>query len=242
MISFSEVTKVYNDTNVALNKLSFNVEKGEIVGFIGPNGSGKTTTMKLLSGIISPSSGKITVNGYDIMKDPLLVKKSIGYISDSPDIFLRLKGIEFLNFIADIYKVDKEKRKEKIESLASLFEIKDSLSLPMLSYSHGMRQKIMVISALLHDPDVWILDEPLTGLDPKSAYILKNMMKEHAHKGKTVFFSTHVLEVAEKLCDKIIIIYKGKKLFEGTLEELKTQYPEKALEDIFLILTNENNI
>lgn len=239
MISFKNVTKKYNDFT-ALDNMSFDIKKGEIVGFIGPNGSGKTTTMKLLSGIIKANSGEIIVNDINIENNPLKVKASIGYISDSPDAFLRLKGIEYLNFMADIYKVDIESRKERITKLAKDFEIYDVLNKPMLSYSHGTRQKIMVVAALLHEPDVWVLDEPMTGLDPKAAYTLKNMMKSHAEKGKTVFFSTHVLEVAEKLCDRVIIIFKGKKLFEGSLDELKESYNGKSLEEIFIILTNDN--
>lgn len=241
MILFENVTKIYNEQTVALDDMSFTVNKGEIVGFIGPNGSGKTTTMKILAGVITPTSGNVVVNEYNIKEQPLLVKQSIGYISDSPDMFLRLKGIDFLNFIADVYNVSKDDRQNRIEYLTDLFEVKDVLSLPMLSYSHGMRQKMMVVSTLLHEPDVWILDEPLTGLDPKSAFILKNMMKQHVEKGNTVFFSTHVLEVAEKLCDKVIIIFKGKKLYEGNLENLQKEYPGKALEEIFLIMTDEKN-
>lgn len=241
MILVDNVTKIYNEQTVALDKMSFTIDKGEIVGFIGPNGSGKTTTMKILAGVINANSGDVIVNNYNIKEQPILVKQSIGYISDSPDMFLRLKGIDFLNFISDVYNVNKDDRKTRIEYLSNLFEIKDVLSLPMLSYSHGMRQKIMVVSTLLHEPDVWILDEPLTGLDPKSAFILKSMMKEHAKKGKSVFFSTHVLEVAEKLCDKVIIIFKGQKLFEGTLDNLQKEYPRKALEEIFLLMTDEKD-
>lgn len=240
MIKFINVTKKYNDFT-AVDDLSFEVRKGEIVGFIGPNGSGKTTTMKLISGIIKKTSGSIFVNDYDIEKDPLKIKASIGYISDSPDAFLRLKGIDYLNFIADIYDVDLETRKERIEKYGTQFEMMDALANPMLSYSHGMRQKLMIISQLIHEPDTWILDEPTVGLDPKSSYTLKEMMKEHASKGKTVFFSTHILEIAEKLCDRVIIIFKGKKIYEGTLDELKEKYRDKSLEEIYITLIDENN-
>lgn len=240
MIKFDNVTKKYNDFT-AVDNLSFEVKKGEIVGFIGPNGSGKTTTMKLISGIIKKTSGSIYVNNYDIEKDQLKIKASIGYISDSPDAFLRLKGIDYLNFIADIYDVSLEDRKERIEKYASAFELTDALTSPMLSYSHGMRQKLMIISQLIHEPDTWILDEPTVGLDPKSSYTLKEMMKEHAKKGKTVFFSTHILEIAEKLCDRVIIIFKGKKIYEGTLDELKDKYKDKTLEEIYITLIDENN-
>ena len=240
MISFKNVTKKYNDFK-AIDDLSFDVKKGEIVGFIGPNGSGKTTTMKLISGIIKKTSGSIIVNDYDIDKDALKIKASIGYISDSPDAFLRLKGIEYLNFICDIYGVSLEDRKEKIEKYANLFELTDSLNNPMISYSHGMRQKLMIISQLIHEPDTWILDEPTVGLDPKSSYTLKEMMKEHAKKGNTVFFSTHILEIAERLCDRVIIIFKGKKLYEGTLDELKEKYPTKTLEEIYITIIDEDH-
>ena len=240
MIKFINVTKKYNDFT-AVDNLSFEVKKVEIVGFIGPNGSGKTTTMKLISGIIKKTSGSIIVNDYDIERDLLKIKASIGYISDSPDAFLRLKGIEYLNFISDIYDVSLEDRKSRIEKYAKEFEIYDSLNSPMISYSHGMRQKLMIISQLIHEPDTWILDEPTVGLDPKSSYTLKEMMREHANKGYTVFFSTHILEIAERLCDRVIIIFKGKKLYEGTLDELKNKYPNKTLEEIYITLIDENN-
>lgn len=239
MIQFKNVSKTYNGNVKALDNLNFSVGKGELVGFIGPNGSGKTTTIKLLSGVLVPDKGTITVNGFDVSKEPLKAKASIGYIPDNPDIFLRLKGIEFLNFIGDVYKVPVEDRKKTIEELAARFELTAALDSQILSYSHGMRQKLMVIAALLHKPDVWILDEPMTGLDPKSAFELKQMMREHTEKGNSVFFSTHVLEVAEKLCDKVIIIKKGRKLYDGTLEKLEKQNKDKNLEDIFLELTNK---
>lgn len=239
MIEFKNVSKTYNGKVKALDDVSFTVGKGELVGFIGPNGSGKTTTIKLLSGVLTADKGNISVNGFNVKKEPLKAKASIGYIPDSPDVFLRLKGIEFLNFIGDVYKVDADERKKTICELAERFELTNALNSQILSYSHGMRQKLMVISALLHKPDVWILDEPMTGLDPKSAFELKNMMREHTKSGKSVFFSTHVLEVAEKLCDKVIIINKGHKLYDGTLAELEKKNKDKNLEDIFLKLTNK---
>lgn len=238
MIKVKNVTKVFNETNKAVDNISFEVNPGEIVGFIGPNGSGKTTTLKLLTGIYQKDSGEITVAGYDIDKDALEAKKNIGYISDSPDMFLRLKGIEFLNLIADIYEVSTTKRKERIKELTKAFGLEDILESEMISYSHGMRQKMMVIAALIHEPDVWILDEPLIGLDPESAHQLKEMMKEHAKKGHTVLFSTHVLEVAEKLCDRVGIINKGRLVFVGTFEEMQNKFKEnKSLEDLFLEIT-----
>lgn len=237
MIKFKNVTKVYNRTIKAVNNVSFEVRGGEIVGFTGPNGSGKTTTIKMLTGILPPDKGEIKINGFDIKKNMIQAKSSIGYIADSPDMFLRLKGIEFLNFIADVYKVSNDDRKKLVNELAERFELTDALSSPMMSYSHGMRQKLMVIAALVHNPPVWILDEPMTGLDPKSSYELKEMMREHAKKGNAVFFSTHVLEVAEKLCDKVIIIKKGNLLYDGTLENLESQHLNQTLENIFLEMT-----
>lgn len=237
MIKFKNVTKVYNRTIKAVNNVSFEVRGGEIVGFTGPNGSGKTTTIKMLTGILPPDKGEIKINGFDIKKNMIQAKSSIGYIADSPDMFLRLKGIEFLNFIADVYKVSNDDRKKRVNELAERFELTDALSSPMMSYSHGMRQKLMVIAALVHNPPVWILDEPMTGLDPKSSYELKEMMREHAKKGNAVFFSTHVLEVAEKLCDKVIIIKKGNLLYDGTLENLESQNLNQTLENIFLEMT-----
>lgn len=237
MIKFKNVTKVYNRTIKAVNNVSFEVRGGEIVGFTGPNGSGKTTTIKMLTGILPPDKGEIKINGFDIKKNMIQAKSSIGYIADSPDMFLRLKGIEFLNFIADVYKVSNDDRKKRVNELAERFELTDALSSPMMSYSHGMRQKLMVIAALVNNPPVWILDEPMTGLDPKSSYELKEMMREHAKKGNAVFFSTHVLEVAEKLCDKVIIIKKGNLLYDGTLENLESQHLNQTLENIFLEMT-----
>ncbi len=239
MIKFKNVTKIYNKTVTAVNNVSFEVKGGEIVGFTGPNGSGKTTTIKMLTGILPPDKGDIKINGFDIKRNMLQAKSSIGYIADSPDMFLRLKGIEFLNFISDVYRVSDDDRKKRVSELAERFELTDALTSPMMSYSHGMRQKLMVIAALVHNPPVWILDEPMTGLDPKSSYELKEMMREHAKKGNAVFFSTHVLEVAEKLCDKVIIIKKGNLLYDGTLENLENEHLNQTLENIFLEMTEK---
>lgn len=239
MIKFENVTKTYNKTVIALDDVSFNVKGGEIVGFIGPNGSGKTTTMKLLTGIIKPDKGKIVINGFNIKEDPIKVKESIGYIADNPDMFLRLKGSEFLQLIGDIYRVPEDDRKERISSLAEKFGLTEALDSPMMSYSHGMRQKMMVIAALLHKPPVWILDEPMIGLDPKSAFELKQLMRDHTKEGNAVFFSTHVLEVAEKLCDRVVIIKNGHILYTGTMHDLEKQNKNESLENIFLELTEK---
>ena len=234
MIEIKNVSKTYNGNIKAIDNLSLKINDGEIVGFIGLNGAGKTTAIKMMTGILQPDIGTIKINGYDIVKDSLKAKQIIGYIADSPDMFLKLTGMEFINFIANIYKVPLDVRKKRIKEFGERFGLSDVLDKPMQSYSHGMRQKIMVVAALVHDPDVWILDEPLIGLDPTSAFELKKMMREHADKGNSVFFSTHVLEVAEKLCDKIAIIDKGKVVFIGTLKELKDKYDKKDLEELFM--------
>jgi len=238
MIKFENVSKTYGKTTKAVDTLSLEIPDGKIVGFIGPNGAGKTTTIKMLTGILTPDEGSITINGFDIVKDSIDAKKQLGFVSDNPDMFLRLKGMEYLNFMADIYQVSKEDRMQRVKELASKFHMEEALGDKIASYSHGMRQKIMIMAALLHHPNVWILDEPLTGLDPQSSYELKEMMRDHIAMNKTVFFSTHVLEVAEKLCDFIVIINKGKMIFLGTLGELRSQYDEsKSLEEIFIGMT-----
>ena len=234
MIEIKNVSKTYNNNIKAIDNLNLKINDGEIVGFIGLNGAGKTTAIKMMTGILQPDIGTIKINGYDIVKDSLKAKQIIGYIADSPDMFLKLTGMEFINFIANIYKVPLDVRKKRIKEFGERFGLSDVLDKPMQSYSHGMRQKITVVAALVHDPDVWILDEPLIGLDPTSAFELKKMMREHADKGNSVFFSTHVLEVAEKLCDKIAIIDKGKVVFIGTLKELKDKYDKKDLEELFM--------
>lgn len=236
MINIRNVTKIYGGTKKAVDNLSITIEDGQILAYIGPNGAGKSTTLKMMTGIISSTEGSITINGFDIAKEPLEAKKQFGFVPDNPDMFLRLKGIEYLNFMADIYDVPEDIRNERIKRYAEKFEMTNALGDKILSYSHGMRQKIVLMGALVHNPSVWILDEPLTGLDPKSSYALKEMMKEHAAAGNTVIFSTHVLEVAEKLCDKVAIINNGALVFNGTLEELK-QGNEGSLEEIFLRMT-----
>lgn len=239
MIEIKNVTKIYGGVHKAVDNISLTIPTGEIIGFIGPNGAGKTTTIKMITGVLNPDEGSILINGKNIVTQPLEAKKEFGIVPDNADIFLRLKGIEYLNFMGDIYDVDSDTRAERIRQLADKFEMKDALNDKILSYSHGMRQKIVIMGVLISDPAVWILDEPMTGLDPQSSFILKEMMKEHAAKGNTVFFSTHVLEVAEKLCDKVAIIDKGVIVFFGTLEELKAKYPHcDSLEDLFLEVVN----
>ncbi|MFC0523424.1 ABC transporter ATP-binding protein [Pontibacillus salicampi] len=238
MIDISNVSKSFSSGTKAVEKLNLTIQDGMIFGFLGPNGAGKSTTIKMLTGVLPIDEGTITINGFNIADHPIEAKKSFGYVPDSPDLFLRLKGIEYLNFIGDVYEVPLEARKEKIEYLTKEFGIYEALNDTIQTYSHGMRQKIIVSGVLLHDPDVWILDEPLTGLDPKSSYTLKEMMREHARKGKTVFFSTHVLEVVEQLCDQVAIINKGKLEFNGNMQEMREQFEsDGSLEQIFLELT-----
>lgn len=237
MIDIKQVTKTYNGSHKAVDDVSIQINSGEIVGFIGPNGAGKTTTIKMLTGILKPDAGSITLNDFNIIDQPIEAKKQFGYVSDDPNAFLKLKGIEYLNFIADIYNVREEDRHERMETYTRLLGMEAALNDKLLSYSHGMRQKIMVIGVLIHNPYLLILDEPLTGLDPQSSYVLKETMKDHAKQGGAVFFSTHVLEVAEKLCDKVVIINQGHIVYTGTLEALKANYGQLSLEEIFLELT-----
>ena len=241
MLSIQNVSKTYSKGKVkAVDDISLEVRPGEIFGFIGPNGAGKTTTIKMITGILPIDQGKITIQGYDIEKEPIKAKLSMGFVPDTHEVYERLKGIEYLNFIADVYNVSAGERKRQIDKYLEMFEIKDVAGQPIKSYSHGMKQKIILTGALLHQPPLWILDEPLTGLDPRASHLLKEEMREHCAKGNTVFFSTHVLEVAEKLCDRIGVINKGKIIAVDTMEELKKSGDE-SLESFFLNLTEEGS-
>ena len=233
MIEFQGVTKDY-DGQLALNHLNLTIEDGQIVGLIGHNGAGKSTTIKSLVSVITPTTGKILVDGKDLYSNRLEIKKKIGYVADSPDIFLRLTANEFWELVATSYDMSQQECDDRLEHLLHLFDFASHRYEVIESFSHGMRQKVFVIGALLSDPDIWVLDEPMTGLDPQASYDLKQMMREHADKGNTVIFSTHVLEVAEQLCDKIAILKKGNLIFYGTIEELKGQHPEQSLESIYL--------
>ena len=236
MIEIVNVSKTYGGRVKAVDNISLTVESGCIYGFLGPNGAGKTTTIKLITGIIQPDSGTIRVDGRDTKTDALGAKMNIGFVPDDPNIFLRLKGIEYLAFMADIYGVSSKDRKPVIDEMAKRFEMTNALGDKIQSYSHGMRQKIVIMGALIHQPKVWILDEPMTGLDPKSAFELKTMMREHVDKGNTVFFSTHVLEVAEKVCDKVAVIGSGRILYAGSIQEMKKS-SDSSLEKMFLEMT-----
>lgn len=241
MIKIENLKKSYSKKENIIKGINLQINNGEIFGFLGPNGAGKTTTIKMMTGILDIDEGDIFIDNYSIKNYPLEAKKRFGYVPDNPDIFLKLKGIEYLNFMADIYEVDKENRKNKIEKLSKIFEIKNALNNKIESYSHGMRQKIVIIGSLLHNPNNWIIDEPMTGLDPKSTFELKKIMKEKSNENKTVFFSTHILDVAEKLCDRIAIINNGKILFVGTIEEMKYELKEnKSLEELFMEITKND--
>lgn len=240
MIELKSLSKSYNKGNVkAVDDLSLTVQPGEIFGFLGPNGAGKTTTIKMMVGLLVPDSGSVRINGYDMVKEPILLKRSIGYVPDNHEVYDKLSGIEYLNFLGDVYGVPAAVRKERITRFLELFELQGAVGDLIQSYSHGMKQKIVLVGALLHEPKVLILDEPMVGLDPKSSHNLKEYMREHCSKGKTVFFSTHILEVAEKLCDRIGIIRKAQLIAEGSMEELRGQSQNKeSLENIFLELTS----
>lgn len=240
MIEIKNVSKSYVKDKKIINGLNLKINDGEIFGFLGLNGAGKTTTIKMITGILEIDEGDITIDGKSITTNPIEAKKQFGFVPDNPDMFLKLKGIEYLNFLADIYNISSEERVSRIEKLAKKFEIYDNLNEKIQSYSHGMRQKIVITGALIHNPKNWILDEPMTGLDPKSSYELKELMREHVKNGNSVFFSTHVLEVAEKLCDRIGIINNGKLQFVGTYDELKEKYKNKtSLEELFLEITDK---
>ena len=241
MIEIKKISKEYKKNKKVINDINLEIKDGEIFGFLGPNGAGKTTTIKMITGILEIDKGDILIDGKSIKKEPIEAKKQIGRVPDNPDVFLKLKGIEYLNFMADIYEVSTQDRVKRIKELSEKFEIKNVLNNKIESYSHGMRQKLIIIGVLLHNPKNWILDEPMTGLDPKSSFELKNMMREHANQKNTVFFSTHILDVAERLCDRIGIIDKGKLLFVGTYEDLKRELKEnKSLEELFMeIVENE---
>lgn len=240
MIEIVNLSKSYNKGNVkAVDNLNLKVKDGEIFGFLGPNGAGKTTTIKLMLGLLKPDSGDVRISGHSITDKPLAVKRSVSYVPDTPEIYEKLTGIEYLNFLGDVYDVPAQVRRERIAALLEMFELSGAVGDLIQSYSHGMRQKIALVGAMLHEPPVFILDEPMVGLDPKSASKLKVYMREHCDKGNTVFFSTHILEVAERLCDRIGIINRGKLIACGTMDELKNKAGDQSLENIFLELTEQ---
>ena len=235
MLRIENLTKTYGEKR-AVDNLSLHIAPGEIYGFIGHNGAGKTTTLKAVVGILQFDKGEVFIKGESIRKNPLACKQKIAYIPDNPDLYEFMTGIKFLNFIADIFGVTEEKRQERIRKYADLFEMTENLAQPIASYSHGMKQKLAIISAWIHEPKLIIMDEPFVGLDPKAAHILKQMMREICDEGGAIFFSTHVLEVAEKLCDKVAIIRHGQLIQSGTMQEVKG---DDSLEEVFLELEGE---
>lgn len=235
MLRIENLTKMYGEKK-AVDNLSLHIAPGEIYGFIGHNGAGKTTTLKAVVGIIQFDKGEVFIEGKSIRKNPLACKQKIAYIPDNPDLYEFMTGIKFLNFIADIFGVTEEKRQKRIRKYADLFEMTENLAQPIASYSHGMKQKLAIISAWIHEPKLIIMDEPFVGLDPKAAHILKQMMREICDEGGAIFFSTHVLEVAEKLCDKVAIIRNGQLIQSGTMQEVKG---DDSLEEVFLELEGE---
>ena len=235
MLNIEHLTKRYGE-KTAVDDLSLHIRPGEIFGFIGHNGAGKSTTLKCAVGILQFDEGSVAINGKDIRSEPLACKRDLAYIPDNPDLYDFMSGIKYLNFIGDVFAIPAEARQERIRKLADLFELTDDLAQPISAYSHGMKQKLSVIAAWIHDPKVIIMDEPFVGLDPKASHLLKEMMRQHCDKGGAIFFSTHVLEVAEKLCDKVAIIKQGRLIREGTMEEVKG---DDSLEEVFLELEAE---
>ena len=241
MIRLHNVSKTYaKSQSKAVDDLSLEIKSGEIFGFLGPNGAGKSTTIKMITGILSPSSGTIEIDGINIADNPLAAKAIVGFVPDNHETYETLKGLEYLNFIGTMYGVNATDRKAKIDEYATLFGLTDALPKMISTYSHGMKQKLSIIAALIHDPKVWILDEPLTGLDPQSAYQLKQLMRSHADKGNTVFFSSHVIDVVEKVCDRIAIINHGKLVAVDTLENIRAD-SKVSLESLFLTITAQEN-
>ena len=236
MLELKNYTKIYANKYVGAKDISLKVEKGDIFAFIGHNGAGKTTTIKSIVGISDITRGDILINGISVKQNPQETKKMLAYVPDSPDLYDSLTGIQYLNFIADIFKVDKKKREELTLKYSNLLGLTGSLNNFISTYSHGMKQKLAIISALIHEPKLLILDEPFVGLDPKASFELKNILKSFASDGGIIFFSTHVLEVAEKICNKVAIIKKGEIVAQGSMEEIRK---DKSLESVFLELTNE---
>ncbi len=235
MLKIEHLTKKYGEKK-AVDDLSLHIQPGEIYGFIGHNGAGKTTTLKSVAGILQFDAGTITINGNSIKDAPIICKKDIAYIPDNPDLYEFMSGIKFLNFVGDIFRIPAAERQEKISKYADLLELTGDLAQPIATYSHGMKQKLAVIAAWLHSPKLIVMDEPFVGLDPKASHLLKEMMREHCDSGGAIFFSTHVLEVAEKLCDKVAILKQGRLIKAGTMEEVKG---DDSLEEVFLELEAE---
>lgn len=240
MLEVKNFSKKYKNGNLAVDNISFDVNNGEIFGFLGPNGAGKSTTIKAIVGLIKKSKGEIKIDGIRLEDDPLLYKNKFSYLADNPDLFDKFTGVEYINFVADIYGIDEKTRDERLNTYLDYFDIREAMADLISSFSHGMKQKLAIISSLIHDPDLLILDEPMVGLDPKSSFNLKKIMRERRDNGKMVFFSTHIMEVAENICDRIAIISKGKIVAQGRLDDIRKNLNEdKSLEELFLELTDE---
>jgi len=238
MLSICDLSKAYaKSQQLAINQLSLELKRGEIFGFLGHNGAGKTTTIKVVAGILPFDRGTVLIDGHDIKQDAEKAKRNFGYVSDNHIIYDKLTGREYVNFLANVYGVGKNDRQERIDKMLEMFGLKDAYDASIKTYSHGMKQKIHIIGSLVHNPSLWILDEPMTGLDPQSNFALKSLMKDHCKEGNTVFFSTHILDIAEKICDRIGIISKGSLISLGTMEQIK-QNSTQSLEDLFLSLAN----
>ena len=237
MIEIKNFTKIYNKEKRAVDNISFKVNDGEIFAFIGHNGAGKTTTLKSIVGILDFEEGDILINGKSIKKEPIACKMQMAYVPDNPDLYENMKAIDFINFICDMYEVPQNERKKRIEKYVNLFELQNNINDEISSFSHGMKQKVALIAALAHNPKVLIMDEPFVGLDPKAVFDMKKIMKDMCKEGKTIFFSTHILDVAEKLCNRVAIIKQGKIVKVGTMEEVKG---DESLEHVFLELDEEN--
>lgn len=242
MVKLKNLTKSFGE-KIVVDNLSLEIPEGKIFGFLGPNGAGKTTTIKMISGIEKPNSGTILINGVDIQSDPLAAKSQIAYVSDEPIFYEHMTGIQYLNFISNIFELSVDIRKKAISRYSALFELSDFLNEPVSRYSHGMKQKLALISAFIHSPKVIVLDEPMVGLDAKTARILKDELRSYSENGNTVFYSTHVMETAERFCDEIAIINKGKLMYNGTFEMLRAEKGKNdaTLEDLFLELTEVEN-
>lgn len=243
MIRLEHVSKSYDGGRTrAVSEFSIEIPSGQIFGLLGPNGAGKSTLLNMIVGVLSPDAGRIEVDGIDLVEDPIGAKRHLCYVSDSPDHLLRLRGYEYLRFVADVYGVPEDIRATRATMLVKRFGMEGALERQLLSYSHGMRQKMMVIGALLPDPNVWILDEPMVGLDPRAARTLKDSMRAHADAGRTVLFSTHVLDVAERIVDRVGVIAQGELIFQGSVDDLHTRFSaDESLEDMFLELTEEDS-
>ncbi len=240
MLEVKNFIKKYKNGKLAVDNISFAVNNGEIFGFLGPNGAGKSTTIKAIVGLIKKSKGEISIDGIKLEDDPLLYKNKFSYLADNPDLFDKFTAVEYINFVADIYGIDEKTRDERLNTYLDYFDIREAMADLISSFSHGMKQKLAIISSLIHDPDLLILDEPMVGLDPKSSFNLKKIMRERKEAGKIVFFSTHIMEVAENICDRIAIISNGKIVAQGRLDEIRENLDEdKSLEELFLELTDE---